>query len=80
MEKYLNYNLILGRDILHKLGIVFNSKNKATTWQEDSISMKAQNSMAEEFFVIKESRPDRITTKKIKQYLDAEYKIINLKI
>ena len=34
---------------------------------------------AKEFFVIKESRPDRNTTKRIKQILDADYKISNLK-
>ena len=35
--------------------------------------------MAKEFFVIKESRPVRNATKRIKQILDAEYKKINLK-
>ena len=30
--------------------------------------------MAEKFFVIKESRPVRNVTKRIKQILDAEYK------
>ena len=35
--------------------------------------------MAKEFFVIKESRPVRIATKRIKQILDAEYKNTNLK-
>ena len=27
-DKLLNFNLILGRDILHKLGITFNFENK----------------------------------------------------
>ena len=36
--------------------------------------------MAKEFFVIKESRPVRNATKRIKQILDAEYKKINLKL
>ena len=35
--------------------------------------------MAKEFFVIKESCPARIVTKRIKQILDAEYKEFNLK-
>ena len=71
--------IILGRDILHKLGIIFNFKNKTITWQEVSISMKPPNCTAKEFFVIKESRPVRNATKRIKQILDAEYKKINLK-
>ena len=33
-NKLLNYDLILGRDILHKLGIIFNFENKTITCQE----------------------------------------------
>ena len=77
-DKLLYYNLILDRDILHELGIIFNFENKPITWQEVSISMKPPNCTAKEFFVIKESRPIRNTTKRIKQILDAEYKKINL--
>ena len=65
-NKSLNYNLILGRDILHILGIVFNFENKKITWQESSISIIPPNYTAKEFFAIKESRPVRIATKKIK--------------
>ena len=43
MEKLLDYNLILGRDILHKLGIIFNFENETITWQEDSIAINHQN-------------------------------------
>ena len=78
-DKLLNYDLILGRDILHELGIIFSFANKTTTWQEVSISMKPQNCSVKEFFVIKESCPIRKTTKTIKQILDAEYKKIHLK-
>ena len=35
--------------------------------------------MAKEFIVIKESRPVRIATQRIKQILDAEYKKIDIK-
>ena len=52
----LNFNLILGRDILHELGKNFNFKNKTITWQEVSISIKPPNCTANEFFVIKESK------------------------
>ena len=79
MDKLLNYNLILGKDILHKLGIIINFESKTITWQEVSISMKQPNCTAKEFFIIKESHPVRIATKRIKQILDAEYEEINLK-
>ena len=78
-DKLSNYNLILGWDILCKLAIIFKFKNKTITWQEVSISMKPLNCTTKEFFVIKESRPIRNVTKRIKQILDAEYKTINLK-
>ena len=80
MDKLLNYNLILGRDILHKLLIIFNFNNKTITWQEVSILMKQPNCTAKEFFVIKESCPVIIATKGIKLILDTEYNKINLKI
>ena len=68
-DKLLNYDLILGRDTLHKLGMIF-------TWQQVSISMNPQNCMAKEIFVIKGIRSVRNATKRI---LDAEYKKFNLK-
>ena len=41
--------------------------------------MKPPNCLVKELSVIKESRPVRITTKRIKQILDAKYKKFNLK-
>ena len=78
-DKLLSYNLILGRNILHKLGIIFNFENKIITWQEASISTNLPNCTVKEFFVIIESRPVRNATKRIKQILDSKYKKINLK-
>ena len=63
MDKLLNYDLILGRDILHQLGIIFDFENKTTNWQKVSISMKPPNCNA----IIKESCPVRNATKRIKQ-------------
>ena len=37
MDILLNNDLILGRDTLHKLGIIFNFENTTITWQEVSI-------------------------------------------
>ena len=78
-NKLLNYDLILGRDILHKLEIIFNFENKTIIWQELSISMKPPNCTVKEFFVINKSHSVRIATKRIKQILDAKYKKNDLK-
>ena len=63
----LNYNLILGRDILQELGIISNYENKTINWQEVSISMTPPICTAKKTFVIKESRPIQNASKRIKQ-------------
>ena len=75
----LKYNLILGRNVLHKSGIIFIIEKKNITWQEVSISMKLPNCTAKEFFVIKESRPITNATKRIKQIFDKKFKKMNIK-
>ena len=79
-DKLFNYNLSLVRNILHKLGIIFNFENKTITWQEVSISMKTPNCTAKKFFVIKESRPVRIVTKKNSTNFRCRIQEIQLKI
>ena len=79
-NKLLNWYLSLGRDIQHKLGMIFNFENKTiVTWQEVSISMTPPHCVEQEFFVIKENCPLWNVIKRIKQIIDAEYKKTNLK-
>ena len=65
-NKLLDHDLILGRDILHKLGIIFKFENKTITWQD--VLMKPPNCTANNFFVIKESCPIQNTTKRINNF------------
>ena len=78
-DKLLYYGLILGRNIVDELGIVYNFEKKTVPWQEVSISLKPPDCTAKKLFVIKESRPVKLSTKRIKQILNAEYKKIDLK-
>ena len=39
-DKLLNYDSILGRDMLHELGTIFNFEKETITWQEVSILIK----------------------------------------
>ena len=64
-NEVLNKDFILGRDILHELGIIFNIEKKTSAWQEVSISMKPPKYWAKEFFVIKQNLPVRNATKRI---------------
>ena len=66
MGKLLNRNLIIFRDVLHELGMIFNFKHSPITVQEVSISTKPPNYMAKEFFGTKQNGPMRNETKKIK--------------
>ena len=77
--KLLNYDLILGRDILHEVGILFTFKNETIIWQEVSLSIKPSKCKVKEFFVIKESHLVKGATKMINQIFDAKYKKINTK-
>ena len=78
-DNLLNYDLILDRDILHKLGIVFNFKNNTVTWQEVSIPMKPPNKTVNKYLVIKENLPVQLVTKRIKQILNTKHKKNDLK-
>ena len=78
-NKLIIYNLFLGRDVIHKLGIIYNFENTTITWQEVSTSIKLTTYTKKEFFVIKENMPVRIANKRIKHFLDAENKNIILK-
>ena len=77
-KSLLNYDRILGTDILYMLGIIFDFQAKAITWQEFFIHMKLLNCSIKEFFYIKESLSVINTTKRIKDILDAKYNKINL--
>ena len=61
-DKLLNLNLILGRDILYELGLIFKFEYKSITLQEISISMKPPNCTEKAIFVIKESCPVKNAT------------------
>ena len=55
MDKISNYNLILGRDMWHELGTIFNFEYKTITWQEDSTSMKPSNCTAKNALQLKKA-------------------------
>ena len=45
LQIILSYNLILGRDIIHELGLIFYFENNTINWQEVSIPMKPSDCM-----------------------------------
>ena len=71
----MNDDLILSREILHKLGIIFQKK---TSLGKKINFYQTPNSTAKNIFLIEESYPDTNATKFIKHISDAKY--INIKL
>ena len=61
-NKFLNYDFILGRDTVYKLGIMFDFENKTITWLEVLISMKPHKKKACETY--NERIPQHVETPK----------------
>jgi len=40
-SKAMNYDIIIGRDMLEELGIIIDFKSKQITWDEISVPMRA---------------------------------------
>ena len=68
-----NYDLILGREILRKLGINLNFLNNTTKWNDTSIPMKPVHNSTRTHFAISDSKRIASETKRIKKILDAKY-------
>jgi len=44
----MNYNIIIGRDILEELGIVIDYRAKQITWDEVSVPMRSMNTIQQD--------------------------------
>ena len=78
-KKKFNYDVIIGRETLRKLGIVLDFKKSVTIWNNVTIPMKPANCTKKEHFAIRDSKRVHSETKRIKKILDASYKKANLK-
>ena len=73
-----NYDLIIGQDILHKLGVEISFSTNTASWNKVTIDMKLLMCTLENVFHVEEElffsdKTDRIAI------LDAKYKLVNLK-
>jgi len=69
----MNYDIIIGRDILEELGIVINFKTKQITWDEVSVPMRSMNTVQHEGYFIHDSDLIVEATARTKRILDAHY-------
>jgi len=74
----INYDMIMGRDLLEELGIDISFKNMSITWDDVSIPMKNVDATAEEAYHVEDSEAIQDATERIKKILDAKYEPADL--
>ena len=72
------YDMVLGRDLLHELGIKLSFDTKSVEWQNVSIPMKVPDCRVEQHMHIQDSRSIQDATNRIKQIIEAKYEPANL--
>ena len=74
-----SYNLIIGRDLLHKLGVDINFSTKTMCWNGVPIDMKPPTCTCKDSFHVEEELFFSDKRDRIAEILDAKYKPANLK-
>ena len=74
----MNYDMIMGRDLLQELGININFKNMTLEWDNNIIEMKSTEATEETSFAINDSPAVAVASERLKRILDAKYEAANL--
>ena len=72
------YNLIIGGDLLHELGIDLNFSSKTMQWNHVIVNMKPSTCKQETYFHVEEQPMIEEETDRISKILDAKYAPANL--
>ena len=75
----LNYDIIIGTDLLMNLGIIIDYKEKVVKWDHVSIPMKPREITIQEacpMLAELEASPIKQATQRMKDILDAKYEIM----
>ena len=75
--KDLGYDMIIGRDLLSKIGMNINFKNSVVQWESTEIPMKPWYSTLVENLSVQEELYNS-DMERIKRILDAQYDVANL--
>ena len=73
-----NYDMIIGVDLLMKLGIVLDFSNLEMIWGERKVPMKSRNATFATSFTVTDSEPVSEATARIKRILEAKYEPADL--
>ncbi len=77
-EQEFSYDMIIGRDLLTKLGIIINFKDTNFTWDGVTITMKDVNATVQDSYFVEDSATVIDATNCVKAILDAKYQKANL--
>ena len=76
----LPYDMILGRDLLHELGLNLNFEDKTVQWEQAKVPMHdTAHTSADSYAIQQESPSVTEATERIQRILDAKYEPANLK-
>jgi hypothetical protein len=74
----MNYDMIIGRDIMTELGIILDYDQLHSIWEESSVPMKQTNANIKQTFRIQDSHVVDDTMERFRRILDAKYEPANL--
>jgi len=74
----MNYDMIIGQDMLEEFGIIINFKTKQLTWDEVSIPMRSLNTIQLDGYFINESKTVAEATARTTRILDAHYEAADI--
>ena len=74
-----NYDLIIGRDLLHKLGVDISFSTKTMSWNNVTIDIKPPTCTHKDTFHVEEELFVSDETDRIAKILDSKYKPVDLK-
>lgn len=77
-DQEMGYDVILGYDLLSKLGFIINFKDLVMTWDNVSLPMKPLDAEPPEMYVIPDNPLIQDASKRVKEILDAKYVPANL--
>ena len=75
----VNYDLIIGQDLLHELGVDISFSSKTMTWNNVIIDMKPTTCTRKDAFHVEDELFVSDDTDQIAKILEAKYKPANLK-
>jgi len=77
-SKTMNYDIIIGRDMLEELGIIIDFKTKQITWDETSVPMRTMAEIKHDGYFVNDSETIAEAIARTKRILDAHYKAADL--